>query len=160
MSDLPPIIHESTEWLVEEIGRLRLGKYAGRSKPHKLIMLLAVIDLAADGLLKVNRIYFDEPLLSRFEKYFVKYATEEDWNQPAPPFFHLRSSQFWFHRVKVGRERKYMRLRRAGGGTKRITENIEYAYLDDRAFMAVNEPAARKILYDCICQQLERLSDN
>lgn len=120
-------------------------------------MLLAVIDLAEDGLLRENRICFDEPLLSRFNKYFDKFALEGDWKQPGMPFFHLRSSEFWFHRAKVGRERFYMKLERVGGGTKRITENIEYAYLDDRAFIAINEPKARKIIHDFIRYRIETL---
>ena len=117
-------------------------------------MLLAVLDLASDGLLSENKIYFAEPLLTRFDKYFALAKDNGDWNQPAPPFFHLRSSGFWFHKVRLGRERAYSRLTTSGGGTKRIIENIEYAYLDDRAFMAVYHPIARQKVNDFIMTQL------
>lgn len=160
MSDLSPIVAQSTNWLIEQIVKLRLGRTAGRSSPHKLIMLLAVLDLAEDGLLAVNRIYFDKPLLSRFNKYFAIFAIEGDWNQPGMPFFHLRSSDFWFHRVKPGRERVYTKLTRVGWATRPITENIEYAYLDDRAFMAMNDSTARIMLYDAIRDRLNRLFDS
>jgi predicted restriction endonuclease len=155
MSDLPPIVSDATEWFVNQIRQMRRGVSNKRAKPHKLVMLLAVLDLAKDGLLEQNKIYFEEPLLSRFGKYFALVEQKDDWNQPAPPFFHLRSSDFWFHQVKIDRERAYSKLSTSGGGKKRIADNIEYAYLDDRAFMVVNHPIARDTVYKIILMELE-----
>lgn len=159
MSDLSPIIADATKWFIEEIQKVRLGRYAGRIKPHKLLILLAVIDMAEDGLLNANRIYFDDDLLSRFEKYFGLYASEQDWLQAAMPFFHLRTSDFWLHKVIPGRERFYAKVKSVGWSTKRVTDNVEYAFLDDRAFLALNDPVARKVVYDSVRSRLERLTE-
>lgn len=155
MSDLPPVVSDATEWLTTRISQMRRGRSNNRSKPHKLVMLLAVLDLAKDGLLNENKIYFAEPLLTAFQKHFALIKDKNDWNQAALPFFHLRSSDFWFHKVKPGQERAYSKLTTSGGGTKRITDNIEYAYLDDKAFMAINHPVARQTIYEFILTQLE-----
>lgn len=155
MSNLPPVVAEATSWTIEQISQIRRGVSSGRVKPHKLVMLLAVLDLARDGLLNENKIYFAEPLLVRFREYFAAVETKDDWCQPAPPFFHLRSSELWSHKVIVGREREYSKLSTSGGGSKWITSNIEYAYLDDRAFMVFHDPIAREKVYRFIFSLLE-----
>lgn len=108
----------------------------GRIKPHKLVMLLAVIDLFDEGHISQNRIYFDEELVSRFVKNFKSYSIySHDWCQPGPPFFHLRNSGFWFHKIIPGKEREYSLLKTSGGGKNVILKTIEYAYLSDDAYM-------------------------
>lgn len=146
MSDLSPVVASALERLQNEILELRRGRSRERDKPHKLLMLLAVLDLADNGELKDNRVYFDDRLVTRFENYFHLISKGDDWYQPAPPFFHLRSSTFWFHKVKPGRDAEYASLTTSGGGTKRIHENIEYAYLSEDAFSVIRSADARKQL--------------
>ncbi len=124
----------------------------GRLKPHKLLMLLAVLDLLDAGALKENRIPYNPGLAERFGEYLHAVAGKEDWCQAAPPFFHLRSESFWMHVPVPGREAEYAALKTPGGGSKRITENIAYAYLDDDALAAASDPGQRQGLRDLILQ--------
>jgi hypothetical protein len=143
MYDLSPLKFSNLEKLQLEISRLRLGGGRQTPKPHKLLLLLAVLDLAEDGLLVENKIYFNNHLTASFEKCFKQFAIQGDWCQPGPPYFHLRSTNFWHHKVRDGREAVYNKLKTSGGGIKRIIENIEYAYLSPDAFSVVNDPNAR-----------------
>lgn len=146
MSDLPSLIESVIEKLKFEIKNLRLGGKGDSLKPHKLIMLLAIIDMANAGFLSENKIYFEEPLLGYFEKNFRLFSNQNDWCQPAPPYFHLRSSNFWFHKPKTGQETVYKSLKTSGGGSKRILENIEYAYLSESAYkIFLNRDARQEI---------------
>jgi hypothetical protein len=113
-------------------------------------MLLAVLDLAEEGLLADNCIPFDAKLIELFQKYFNKGALASDWSQAALPFFHLRSSNFWHHQLKVGREKHYAALTTSGGGSKRIHDNIEYAFLSDEAFALVSDATIRQNLREFI----------
>ncbi|WP_152541284.1 hypothetical protein [Kallotenue papyrolyticum] len=116
----------------------------GRKKPHKLVMLLAVIDLFEEGYISQNRIYFDEKLINQFVINFKVYSVDGyDWCQPGPPFFHLRQSGFWFHEIVPGKEKEYKLLTTSGGGKKTILETIEYAYLSDDAYMIMMCPKMR-----------------
>ncbi len=54
MSDLPSL-NQSFERLKEEVLALRQSATATRVRPHKLVMLLAVLDLAEDGALDENK---------------------------------------------------------------------------------------------------------
>lgn len=131
--------------LITQISTMRRASRDGREKPHKLAMLLAVLDLAEDVDFD-NRIYFDDRLVRRFQAHLTAIGNETDWLQAGPPFFHLRSAAFWKHRVKAGREKHYASLTTSGGGSKRITENIEYAYLSSPAYEVFRNPHTRAIL--------------
>jgi hypothetical protein len=144
----------SLDRVTAETLALRRGMQAGRPKPHKLAMLLAVLDLADKGLIRDNRIYYGLPLLTRFRRYFAMVAEDGDWCQPGPPFFHLRSSGFWKHKVKAGCEQAYASLTTSGGGSKRILDTIEYAYLADYAFAAFSDRNARHTLRQTIASML------
>lgn len=146
MSDLSPVIDIALNKLQTEISQLRRGGGRKDPKPHKLLMLLVVLELADEGLLSENKIFFDDHLITLFEKHFRHVGKFGDWCQPVPPFFHLRSADFWHHKIRDGREEIYAKLTTSGGGMKRITENIEYAYLSDDAFSVIADSLARSML--------------
>lgn len=104
------------------------------------------MDLFDDGVCIDNRIYYDEHLEERFSFQFSRFSRDVDLCQMAPPFFHLRSSAFWHLQPKAGREAAYAVLDTSGGGSRRITENIEYALLADYAFRAISKESTRKQL--------------
>jgi len=144
--------------LKNEIAQMRLGKAKGRSKPHKPLMLLAVLDLFDAGVIRENRVPFEQDLVERFAHYFEAVRREGDWCQPAPPFFHLRTSPFWSHQPLPGREAAYRRLSTSGGGSKRIVENIAYARFDEETFGLVSDPVSRHEIREFIltgCFMLE-----
>ena len=156
MPDLPSLVMNALEELKTEIVEMRRGGSKELQKPHKLIMLLSVIDLADAGLMPENKIYLSKQLISNFEKYFRRASDHEDWCQPGPPFFHLRSSSFWKHQPMAGREQAYEKLTTSGGGLARIQDNIEYAYLSESAYQVISDVYARKELKNYIMTLLAR----
>ena len=159
MPDLPLVIQEALHCVETQIYGMRRGGGEDHPKPHKLVMLLAVLDLAECGQLYENRIYFDEALLARFERYFHLMCRPDDWSQPAPPFFHLRTSGFWHHMIIPGRENAYASLTTSGGGKQRVVDNIEYAYFSDHAYLVVQNPLARQRLRESIISLLNAEAD-
>jgi hypothetical protein len=143
------------ERIKNEISEFRRGGSKDDPKPHKLLMLLAVIDLLDEGRIQTNRIYFNEALIQSFERNFRHYSSNDDWCQPGPPYFHLRSSSFWFHHVKSNRQEQYAKLTTSGGGTKRILDNIDYAYFSDAAWAELSDPEARGRLRVFLTQRLD-----
>jgi len=125
---------------------MRLGRVRGRKSPHKLLLLLAILDRVDSGEITDNRIYYDPGLTERFRIYFNAVAQEGDWCQPGPPFFHLRSSAFWHHRVLPGKEDAYARLTTSGGGDKRILDNVDYAFFSDEAWAVIIDQNQRSVL--------------
>lgn len=50
---------------LDRLRRLQVNVARGRASPHKICMLLAVLDLARSGALRENRIDFAPALLER-----------------------------------------------------------------------------------------------
>lgn len=123
-------------------------------------MLLAVIDLVDRGILKENRIFLSDPLLRTFENIFLLVKRKDGLCQPGPPFFHLRSSGFWFHKVRPGREEGYLKLTTTGGGLQIIDHYIEYAYVRDDIYELIQDPASRRELRLLISRLLNATEEN
>lgn len=117
----------------KKFASLRVNSAHGRASPHKICMLLALLDLARSGRLKENRIEYDAPLLERYRQYFDAVKTERDTANPFFPFFHLRGDGFWHLQPIAGRETVLAAMTTATS-PKMVVENIEYAYVDDELF--------------------------
>lgn len=132
---------------IADIEQLNLGRQKGRNRPHKLLLLIAVADLFESGMITENRIYFNDSLKASFTLFFDRYKKHGDLNRPQRPFFHLRSSPFWHHKVREGREGMY---RTMTSDEVYVRENIEYVYLSDEAFAALNDEKLRAKVVDAI----------
>lgn len=152
---MPPLVTDLIEQLRLQIRKMRRGGSKDHPSPHKLILLLTVFDLIEQGHIVRNQIYLDGKLISAFERNFGLYARPDDWCQVGPPFFHLRTSGFWHHRPKQGREAVYEVLDRSGGGIATVMENIEYAYFSDEVFGLVSDPNSRSELRSCVISLLD-----
>jgi predicted restriction endonuclease len=150
---------QKLDHLKNEIQKMQRDTTHGAKKPHKIVMLLAVLDLFERQVITENKIYFDDELVMSFSNIFNLIRSKGDWDQAAPPFFHLRTSSFWKHKVKDGCEKSYSKLSTSGGGFKRIQENIEYAYLSDDAFEIVSDVEARQSLREFMISMLNPLSN-
>ncbi len=139
--------------LKAEINSIRRGNYKGRVKPHKPLMLLAVLDLMNAGIITENRVTFDNTLKNKFQELFLIAHKEGDWCHPSEPFFHLRTAGFWFHKPCRGKEKACADLDTSGGGSRRILENIEYAFFDPDSFMGLMDAEARWELLNFILQR-------
>lgn len=114
----------------------RRGTRGRRVRPHKLVMLLAVLDLFDSGLLMENRIPLNDELIGRFR-------VQDELCQPGPPFFHLRTSGFWHHHVLPEHIPEYRSLTTTGSGTGTIHRLIEYAYLSNGTYRVFIDPDTR-----------------
>src|SRR3990170_3392234 len=100
MAENPTNITQAISRLKVEITEMQRDTTHGTKKPHKLVMLLAVIDLYEKDLINENKIPFDTNLTDSFSNVFNLIRAKREWNQPAIPYFHLRTSNFWHHKVK------------------------------------------------------------
>lgn len=141
MLDMPSV--ESLEQFKQEVLELKRGKRGNRLSPHKLILLLAVVDLMDRGVITENKIHLSPLLSETFRNIFLLVSKKGDWCQVGPPFFHLRTSGFWFHSVKPGHESAYAQLTTTGGGTRLIKEHIEFAYFREDVFEILRDPKCR-----------------
>lgn len=125
----------------------------GEKSPHKIAMLQAVLELVEKGRLAKNRVPFDQDLKDRFSKHFSRLATESDRDNPHLPFFHLRSSGFWHHALRPGKQDAYAKLSTASS-PKVVDDNIQHVYLDDELFELISNGVARRLLASALERNL------
>src|SRR5580700_6899325 len=75
---------------LEKLGRPGLG-----FKPHRPLLLLAVLRLIKGGKITSSRVFFDAPLRVAFTQLLVEHGNTEDRDRPYNPFFHLGNTSFW-----------------------------------------------------------------
>lgn len=134
----------SLEDYKNKFARLRVNVAHGRASPHKICMLLSLLDLARSGKLKENRIEYDVALLDRYQQYFNAVKTDSDHANPYFPFFHLggklndNSTSFWHLHAIPGRELVLDAMTTATTH-KAIYENVAYTSLDDELFALLQD---------------------
>lgn len=134
--------------------KLRMNTRDGDKSPHKVAMLLAIIDLFEKNKITKNEIYFDQKLKLEFTHQFNLLAGANDRDNPHLPYFHLRSSGFWHHYIKPGKQELYKKLTTVSGSGV-IDEYIKYAYLDDELFELLGNEVVRKMLRQALHANLD-----
>ncbi|MFC1889377.1 HNH endonuclease [Thermodesulfobacteriota bacterium] len=109
---------------------LNVGRVGDHLRPHKPVLLLAVLDLIESGRISDNRIELSPELLEHFGRYFEVVRATDDKPTPINPFFHLRGDKFWHHKPHPGMEQAYQTMK-SPGGTRALNEVIDCATLDD-----------------------------
>lgn len=130
---------------------VRPNRSGGSASPHKVCMLFAVMDLIEDGGL--NGIYYNDELKNRFAWYFEKFRSSKDQLNTANPFFYLRSSPFWHHAIRPGKEVDYAGINTPSN--KSINETIDYAYLDDELYFFLKDATNAAELRSALVENLD-----
>lgn len=137
-----------------EFSNLQMNTNGGNGKsPHKVAMLLAVIELIETGQIEDNRIPFDQRLSETFTEHFHRLAGPNDRNNPHLPFFHLRSIGFWRHYLKPGMQESYQQLSTVSGPII-IAKHISFVHLDDELFELLGNGVARELLKAALSRNL------
>lgn len=140
----------------QQFANLKMNQTNGEKSPHKVAMLLAVIDLFETNQINQNFIYYDEILIAAFNTQFARLASPIDRCNPCLPYFHLRSSGFWNHYAKPGQLAEYNKLTTAKSQVT-IDQYIAFVYLEDELFELLNNQAARLLLKFSLYESLTDL---
>jgi putative restriction endonuclease len=119
--------------------------------PHKPILLLAMLDLFAQGRVMTNLIEITLELGELFASYWEKVATERRGNM-ALPFFHLRSSGFWHLLPQPGQETALDAVRQVDT-LSQLGKLVVGAYLDEPLFQLLQNAERRNALRMVLIQR-------
>ena len=131
----------------EKFSQLAVNTAQGEVRPHKMCMLLAVLDLAQAGGLVENRIFLSPPLKERYLKFFEAVKSPNMQAHPHYPFFHLRGKlkngepSFWHLQSQPGRESSVKALVTVTGPSQ-LADNIAYAKIDEELFEIIQSSDA------------------
>ena len=137
--------------------KIRPRTVAGREKPHKICMLLAVLDLAKAGGLQENKIFCNPDLIERYKDFFKVASAGDDVSNPHYPFFFLRgdltdgSPSFWHLQPVAGCAENLSRLTSISSFSE-LTANVEYAWLDHELYELLQDEKNIEILEDSLAR--------
>lgn len=131
-----------------DLNTLRLQ---GHNKPHKVCMLLAVMDLIAMGVITQNKIEFNQALKQSFTLHFDRLRAGNDKNSPENPYYYLTSDGFWHLQPQPNVE-----LSEITGFSK---NKIAFAYLDNELFELMKSSIVCADLRLALTQNLTRLPE-
>ncbi|ELR63789.1 putative type II restriction endonuclease [Photobacterium marinum] len=140
----------SLEWYVDKFQNLNTNSQNGRKSPHKVCMLLAVMDLIQAGRIHQNKILFDSTLKERFSHFFGQMSLGNDRNTPENPFYHLKSEGFWHLVYHDGVDPDTVKRYSA--------KNVSHAFLDDELFDYINSSITVNVLKEALTNNLSDLA--
>ncbi|MEX2488937.1 MAG: HNH endonuclease [Pseudomonadales bacterium] len=144
----------------EKLSSLHVDRSSGHPKPHKVCLLLAIVDLIEDRRLSENFIKLTPALKEAFTKHFESLRKANDANKILTPFWHLRREGFWHFKVLPGNREAFSALVEAGSPSSEsaLFSLVEYAYLDPVLFAELQSPEARQQARTLLLSNLEDLS--
>jgi serine/threonine protein kinase len=114
--------------------------------------LLTLCRLIEKNPRRPNEFPFDDELIGTFRQVWSIFVQDEV-GLPEYPFYHLRTSKFWNHKIRNGKEDEYKQHQRFP--PKRIREIIEYGYLEDKYFKLMRNEIKRKELIESLKKKIQ-----
>ena len=132
---------------------LRRGSTAYGPAPHKLVLLLAIIQEFEADQIKTNKIEPSDRLVAVFQLIWNKYIHSGHKPNFALPFYHLSNEGFWHLHTFPGKDAD-LRKQTSIGSMALLRKIIQYASLDSALFAELNNPARREALKQTLINTL------
>lgn len=148
------------EFYNNKLRSLKVDRSSGHPKPHKVCLLLSIIDLIESGDISENKIINSDSLKKSFNFYFERLKKGNDAANLHLPFYHLKSDGFWHFKVQKDKQSKYQALVSSNStpSMSRLFDVIEFAYLDSELFDFFSNSLARVQAREALLDNLEDLS--
>lgn len=128
--------------------KLNRGNVPGSTEraPHKVVLLLAVMEEIAEGNIAENRIYITDELVARFRDVWSRLVTSVHFKPDfTKPFFHLKGERFWHLMLTPGRE-ILLTASHSPKSFRGLKESVLYAWLDSALYGSLQDATAREDL--------------
>lgn len=123
-----------------------------RRAPHKPLLLLAVIDLFAEGALSQNLIEVSPELGELFTLYWARVMPPDQRGSLAMPFFYMKSEGFWHLVARQGKAAIVTAMKKITSITE-LHEFVEGARLDDELYGLLQDQTSRDVLRLTLVEQ-------
>lgn len=140
------------EIYVERFAKLRSDSSPSRwpantfhRAPHKPLLLLAVMDLIAEGTIATNLIEVTPDLGELFTLYWARSMPPDQRGNLALPFFHLKSDGFWHLMPQSGKEAIVETISQIRY-VNQLRELVIGAKLDEELYQLLRDEKAREQL--------------
>jgi putative restriction endonuclease len=136
-------------WL-ERLYNLRRDKSGSHERPHKPVLLLAILDLLDRGVLTANEIPLSSDLIKTFKRYFDIVRGLNDKPTIENPFYHLSGDGFWHLISKPGDRPIYEVGNASRGPTLKAMRQLTGRFDDELWNSILSQPLPRQQLREAL----------
>ncbi len=137
-------------WL-ERLYNLRRDKRGSYERPHKPVLLLAIIDLLDRGTISGNEIPLTAELVATFRRCFETVRKADDQPTIQNPFYFLSGDGFWRLEPKPGEQRLYVRgsVSRAPSVVA-LRRRVAFGCFEEGFWALLRDPDSRRQVRDAL----------
>ena len=136
------------QWL-DRLYDLRRDNPGSHERPHKPVLLLAIMDLLDRGLVADNRIPLNDDLTKAFRRYFEVVRQHDDKPSIENPFYRLSGDGFWELLPKPGAPPVYQRGNTSGTPSMGALRNTPGRF-DQGLWALLEDPHSRHQLREAL----------
>ena len=133
----------------------KLGWQGKIFKPHKIVALLAAIELLKRKDFNDNKIYYSDAFKKVFTDIFTIHVKKKYSCRPYTPFFHLKTSSFWDLIPKKGKEKEFDQTTSVGGPGA-LMEVVDHAQISDQLIESLKKSDFREEVISSLILSLEK----
>lgn len=144
----------------DKLSSLNVDRSSGHLKPHKVCLLLAVIDLIRNNKKTKNEFTINDELKNSFSFHFNHLRKNNDADNIIQPFYHLHTDDIWHFKIKSGKRTEFdiVNAKKGTLSIKTLFDVIDYAYLDNDLFDYLQNEISRRVAIETLLENLEDLS--
>jgi putative restriction endonuclease len=136
-------------------GKAKFPEITLDKAPHKPLLLLTVLDLAAQGSLRTNFVSLSPELGDLFTLYWKLVMPSDRAGNLALPFFHLKNDGFW-HLIPHHDKEEILAAIRQIAGMAQLRDTVIGVQLDEALYQLICIEETRNILRAAIIKQYFR----
>ena len=143
------------EKYVDSFQSLKRGGTPHGPAPHKIILLLAIIDCINNGCFIKNEIKITKELMSAYTATWTQFFSNDiSFNRGLElPYYHLKNDGFWHLKANPGKD-DLLQEQKSGPTLKKLQNLVEYAYFDKDLYELFQIAYCRNMLQQTLEKQL------
>ena len=149
---------------IEAFSNLKTSNKYSRKSPHKAVLLLTIIELIERNQLSKNEIYYNELLVSTFQKVWNYVLPNEELFEAEAyfPFWFMQSERFWHITPVYGFEKTISDFyqNKVKPTEARVKEFIKYVELDADLYFLMTLRSGRMSLKRVLLETYTSLSED
>jgi len=137
-------------WL-ERLYNLRRDKRGSHERPHKPVLLLAIIELLSRNQISENQVPITDELVATFKRLFEVVRQPSDHPTIQNPLFHLSSDGFWTLEPKIRGETIY-RVGEASGSPSlgELRRHVAFGRFDPGLWPLLSDSDSRREIREAL----------
>jgi len=134
---------------VNAFKKLKRGVTQYGKAPHKVVMLLSVLQAFQNKLIYRNQIFISPELILLFKSNWNELVATNHVCNFALPFWHLKGEQFWHLTANAGYS-NFIQMKESVSGINQLNNIVDFAYLDEALFELMMAEGSNLVLQDLL----------